>query len=364
MNIPSLQDKVSPEEWQLRVDLAACYRLVAQYGWSDLVFTHISARVPGPEHHFLINPYGLMFDEITASSLVKVDQGCNKLSDSPYPVNPAGFVIHSAIHAGREDVGCVLHTHTRAGVGVSAQKGGLLPISQQSTFVLGAMGVHDYEGVAVRDDSDEPTLGSPVTTEAARDDSSTQPAPDGPAGTIGAIEPLELDAERLLAEPCAALTPALLDLASAERVELASRLASMYEALYAAASEMPRDEFYGLVAERLAGTLGLRRVSIRIIDGRNGRAIRVGSYGPPLSELPDETPTDVSATSRDLFRPAKARSRSSTRRSSCCAACSGTSTRSRCTRRSTRSSSRRCASCGSSSGCGRSSRTASSTRTG
>ena len=152
MNIPSLQDKVSPEEWQLRVDLAACYRLVAQYGWSDLVFTHISARVPGPEHHFLINPYGLMFDEITASSLVKVDQGCNKLSDSPFPVNPAGFVIHSAVHAVREDVQCVLHTHTRAGVAVSAQKNGVLPISQQSTFVLASLAYHDYEGVAFRDD--------------------------------------------------------------------------------------------------------------------------------------------------------------------------------------------------------------------
>ncbi len=152
MNIPSLQDKVSPEEWQLRVDLAACYRLVAAYGWSDLVFTHISARIPGPEHHFLINPYGLMFDEITASSLVKVDQQCNKLIDSPFPVNPAGFVIHSAVHEAREDAGCVMHTHTRAGVAVSAQKGGVLPISQQSTFVLASLAYHDYEGVAFRDE--------------------------------------------------------------------------------------------------------------------------------------------------------------------------------------------------------------------
>jgi ribulose-5-phosphate 4-epimerase/fuculose-1-phosphate aldolase len=133
MNIPSLQNQVSPEEWQLRVDLAACYRLVAAYGWSDLVFTHISARIPGPEHHFLINPYGLMFDEITASSLVKVDQQCNKLIDSPFPVNPAGFVI-------------------RAGVAVSAQKDGVLPISQQSTFVLGSLAYHAYEGVAFRDE--------------------------------------------------------------------------------------------------------------------------------------------------------------------------------------------------------------------
>ena len=152
LDIPSVQHQVSPEEWQLRVDLAACYRLVALYGWSDLVFTHISARLPGPEHHFLINPYGLMFDEITASSLVKVDMQCNKLMDSPFPVNPAGFVIHSAVHAAREDVQCVLHTHTRAGVAVSAQKHGVLPISQQSTFVLASLAYHDYEGVAFRDD--------------------------------------------------------------------------------------------------------------------------------------------------------------------------------------------------------------------
>jgi ribulose-5-phosphate 4-epimerase/fuculose-1-phosphate aldolase len=152
MNIPSVQHLVSPEEWQLRVDLAACYRLVAMHGWSDLVFTHISARIPGPEHHFLINPYGLMFDEITASSLVKVDKDCNKLIESPFPVNPAGFVIHRAVHAAREDAHCVIHTHTRAGVAVSAQKCGVLPISQQSTFVLASLAYHDYEGVAFRDE--------------------------------------------------------------------------------------------------------------------------------------------------------------------------------------------------------------------
>ena len=150
--VPSVQHLVSPEEWQMRVDLAACYRLVALYGWSDLVFTHISARLPGPEHHFLINPYGLMFDEITASSLVKVDMQCNKLMDSPFPVNPAGLVIHSAVHEAREDVQCVLHTHTRAGVAVSAQQHGVLPISQQSTFVLASLAYHDYEGVAFRDE--------------------------------------------------------------------------------------------------------------------------------------------------------------------------------------------------------------------
>jgi len=152
MNIASLREVVSAEEWQVRVDLAACYRLVAHYGWSDLVFTHISARIPGPDHHFLINPYGLMFDEITASSLVKVDQHCNKLLPSPFPVNPAGFTIHSCIHDAREDVQCVLHTHSRAGVAVSAQKCGVLPISQQSTFVLASLAYHDYEGVALRDD--------------------------------------------------------------------------------------------------------------------------------------------------------------------------------------------------------------------
>jgi ribulose-5-phosphate 4-epimerase/fuculose-1-phosphate aldolase len=152
MNIASLREVVSEEEWKLRVDLAACYRLVALHGWSDLVFTHISARLPGPEHHFLINPYGLMFDEITASSLVKVDQNCQKVIASPFPVNPAGFTIHSCIHQVREDAGCVLHTHSRAGIAVSAQKAGVLPISQQSTFVLASLAYHAYEGVALREE--------------------------------------------------------------------------------------------------------------------------------------------------------------------------------------------------------------------
>jgi ribulose-5-phosphate 4-epimerase/fuculose-1-phosphate aldolase len=156
MDIPSLKQLVSAEEWQIRCDLAACYRLAALYGWSDLVFTHISAKLPdsvtGGAHHFLINPYGLMFDEITASSLVKVDEQCNKVIASPFPVNPAGFVIHSAVHEARPDAGCVMHTHTRAGVAVSAQKCGVLPISQQSTFVLASLAYHGYEGVAFRDD--------------------------------------------------------------------------------------------------------------------------------------------------------------------------------------------------------------------
>jgi ribulose-5-phosphate 4-epimerase/fuculose-1-phosphate aldolase len=157
MTMSAIQSQVSPEEWAIRCDLAACYRLVALYGWSDLVFTHISAKLPGPEHHFLINPYGLMFDEITASSLVKVDKDCNKVIDSPYPVNPAGFVIHSAVHEAREDAGCVLHTHTRAGVAVSAQAAGVLPISQQSTFVLGSLAYHGYQGVAFRPE-EKPSL--------------------------------------------------------------------------------------------------------------------------------------------------------------------------------------------------------------
>ena len=119
-----IRSQVSNEEWQLRVDLAACYRLIALYGWDDLVFTHISARVPGPEHLFLINPYGMLFEEITASSLVKVDSQCRTVLPTEYLVNPAGFTIHSAVHAARPDVTCVLHTHTAAGIAVSAQPEG------------------------------------------------------------------------------------------------------------------------------------------------------------------------------------------------------------------------------------------------
>jgi len=139
-------------EWKLRCDLAACYRLIALHGWDDLVFTHISARIPETDHHFLINPYGMMFEEITASSLVKVDMTGQPIGPSAYPVNPAGFVIHSAIHAAREDVICVLHTHTTAGVAVAAQTQGLLAISQQASVILPMLAYHDYEGLAVRDD--------------------------------------------------------------------------------------------------------------------------------------------------------------------------------------------------------------------
>ena len=148
----NVRELVSPEEWQVRVDLAAAYRLVAEYGWDDLVFTHISARVPGPEHHFLINPYGMMFEEITASSLVKVDLEGKIVMESDYHINPAGFTIHSAVHAAREDALCVMHLHTDCGIAVSAQEQGLLPISQQSLFVLASLGYHDYEGLALNDE--------------------------------------------------------------------------------------------------------------------------------------------------------------------------------------------------------------------
>lgn len=152
MQTESVKHLVSKEEWQLRVNLAAAYRLIAYYGWDDLVFTHISARVPGEQAHFLINPYGFMFEEITASSLVKVDLEANKVMDSPHPINPAGFTIHSAVHSARHDAMCVLHTHTTNGVAVSAQQSGLLPLSQQSLFALSSLSYHDYEGVALRDD--------------------------------------------------------------------------------------------------------------------------------------------------------------------------------------------------------------------
>jgi ribulose-5-phosphate 4-epimerase/fuculose-1-phosphate aldolase len=156
MQLPSLKHVVSEDEWKLRVNLAACYRLVAMYGWSDLIFTHISAKLPesvsGKDHHFLINPYGLMFDEITASSLLKIDLQGKQINESSFYVNHAGFVIHSTIHEARHDAVCVLHTHSRAGVAVSAQKEGLLPISQQSSLLLSSLAYHDYEGLAVHDD--------------------------------------------------------------------------------------------------------------------------------------------------------------------------------------------------------------------
>ena len=139
----------SAEETRLRRELAAVYRLVAHFGMTDLIFTHISVRIPGPEHHFLINPYGLLFEEITASSLVKIDLSGHPVEQTTYPVNPAGFVIHSAIHAAREDALCVLHTHTRAGCAVATQRDGLLPVNQISLEFYDRVGYHDYEGVAL-----------------------------------------------------------------------------------------------------------------------------------------------------------------------------------------------------------------------
>lgn len=145
----SVKSRVSAEEWKVRVELAALYRLVALYGWDDMIFTHISARVPGPEHHFLINPYGYFFNEITASSLVKVDLEGNIVEPTEHYINPAGFTIHSAIHAAREDAKFVLHVHTDAGIAVAATKEGLLPISQHALAVLPNLAYHDYEGIAL-----------------------------------------------------------------------------------------------------------------------------------------------------------------------------------------------------------------------
>ncbi len=153
----SVRNQVSEPEWQARIDLAAAYRLVALYGWDDLIFTHISARVPDAEHHFLLNPYGMMFDEVTASSLVKIDLSGNKVMDSPYFINPAGFTIHSAVHEARVDALCVMHLHTDYGIAVSAQKDGLLPLSQQAMFALGSLAYHDYEGLAL-DEEEKPRL--------------------------------------------------------------------------------------------------------------------------------------------------------------------------------------------------------------
>jgi ribulose-5-phosphate 4-epimerase/fuculose-1-phosphate aldolase len=150
--IPSLKGKVSDAEWAIRVDLAAAYRLVAHYGWDDLIFTHLSARIPGPEHHFLLNPYQLMFEEVTASSLVKVDVDGNPVDPTPFITNPAGFTIHSAVHMARDDAHAVMHLHTPAGQAVSAHEDGLLPVTQTAMLVLGDLAFHDYEGVAVDHD--------------------------------------------------------------------------------------------------------------------------------------------------------------------------------------------------------------------
>ena len=149
VEIPSMKGRVSDEEWAIRVDLAAAYRMVAYYGWDDLIFTHLSARIPGPEHHFLLNPYQLMFEEVTASSLVKVDVHGNPVEPTPFITNPAGFTIHSAVHMAREDAHAVMHLHTPAGQAVSAHDEGLLPLTQTAMIVREDLAFHDYEGIAV-----------------------------------------------------------------------------------------------------------------------------------------------------------------------------------------------------------------------
>lgn len=149
VEIPSLKGKVSEDEWAIRVDLAAAYRLVAHFGWDDLIFTHLSARLPGPEHHFLLNPYNLMFEEVTASSLVKVDMDGLPVDPTPFITNPAGFTIHSAIHMARPDARAVMHLHTPHGQAVSAHCEGLMPLTQTAMLVRQDVAFHDYEGVAV-----------------------------------------------------------------------------------------------------------------------------------------------------------------------------------------------------------------------
>lgn len=150
---PSVRDSVTPEEWEVRVDLAACYRLCHQIGITDRINTHISARVPGTDGHFLLNPLGLLFDEISASNLVKIDREGRKLDNTPYEVNAAGYIIHSAVLDARADVNCVLHHHTLASIAVSVLEEGLLPISQHSMQFYNRIGYHDYEGFAL--DRDE-----------------------------------------------------------------------------------------------------------------------------------------------------------------------------------------------------------------
>ncbi|WP_339713103.1 class II aldolase/adducin family protein [uncultured Sneathiella sp.] len=146
---PSSHEQYSETEWQVRVDLAAAYRLVALYGWDDLIFTHISARLPGEDNHFLINPYGMMFEEITASSLVKVDMNGEIVGESEYKVNPAGFTIHSAVHEVRHDAACVIHLHTAAGTAVATQEEGLMPLNQTALVIREQLAYHEYEGIAL-----------------------------------------------------------------------------------------------------------------------------------------------------------------------------------------------------------------------
>lgn len=150
--VVNIQDQVSPEEWKLRRELAAAYRIAADCGWDDLLITHFSARVPGADRHFLLNPFGLLFEEVTASNLVKVDLDGNAVIDGDHPVNPAGFIIHGAIHAAREDAHVIMHTHTVEGMAVSAQEDGLLPITQTALSVCGDLAYHDFEGIVLDED--------------------------------------------------------------------------------------------------------------------------------------------------------------------------------------------------------------------
>ncbi|WP_398469395.1 class II aldolase/adducin family protein [Tardiphaga sp.] len=165
-HLKAVPSNMTEGEWAQRVNLAAAYRLVALYGWDDLIDTHISARVPGPDHHFLINPYGLIFEEITASSLVKVDLDGNLLSETDYHINPAGFTIHSAIHEVREDAGCVMHLHTPDGTAVASCLEGLQPLNQTAQLVIPDLAYHDYEGVAL-DHDERPRLQKDLGTKNA-----------------------------------------------------------------------------------------------------------------------------------------------------------------------------------------------------
>ena len=150
-----VKETVSKEEWETRVDLAAFYRTIPYFGWDDLIFTHISAKVPGTEDHFLINPYGFLFEEITASNLVKVDLKGKIISETNNFINPAGFTIHSAIHEAREDAHCIVHLHSNDGVAIASLKDGLLPLSQTGMLVRSQIAYHDYEGVALFEDEKE-----------------------------------------------------------------------------------------------------------------------------------------------------------------------------------------------------------------
>jgi ribulose-5-phosphate 4-epimerase/fuculose-1-phosphate aldolase len=146
---------IGEEERKVRIELAACYRLAQRNGWDELIFNHISARVPGPDHHFLINPFGLAFEEVTASNLVKVDLDGHIVGEATYPINAAGFTIHSAVHAARPEVGCIIHLHTEAGMALAMLEGGLLPLSQTAMFFQTQLAFHDYEGIALNLDERE-----------------------------------------------------------------------------------------------------------------------------------------------------------------------------------------------------------------